>query len=65
MPFFLQFAQRKKQKKYYQWATYKDQISTVPQQSTAFLFQETSPLNTNITTRSTYDESCKTAPEGL
>ncbi len=50
------------QKKYYQQAMYKDQISMIPQQSAAFFFQETSRLNAIVPTRSTYDESYKICP---
>ncbi len=49
-------------KSYYRWATYKDQILTVPQWSATFLCQETSHLNAIITMRSTYNESCKICP---
>jgi hypothetical protein len=37
----------------------------VPQQSTAFFFQETHYLNFITTMRSTYDESRKSVPDGL
>ncbi len=36
-----------------------------PQQSAAFLQQETSCLNAIVTMRCTYDESCKSVPDGL
>ncbi len=53
---------RNKEKNYYQRATYEDKISMFPQQSAAFLLQETSCLNAIITTKSTYNESHKICP---
>jgi hypothetical protein len=41
----------RKQKKYYQQATHKDELSTFPQPSTALVFQEIDCLNAIITTR--------------
>jgi hypothetical protein len=52
------------QKKYYQRATYKDEISTFPQPSTVHVFQEIDPLNTIVTTRSAYDEPLEVSPRG-
>jgi hypothetical protein len=46
----------RKQKKYYQQATYKDKLSTFPQPSAALFFQEINHLNAIVTTRSTYNE---------
>ncbi len=47
------------QENYYQQATYKNQVSTVPQQSAMFLFQKINHLNTIATMRPTYYESCQ------
>jgi hypothetical protein len=54
----------RKQKKYYQRATYKDKISTFPQPSTALVFQEIDCLNAIVTTRSAYDEPLEVCPRG-
>jgi hypothetical protein len=60
---FVQFAQwEKPRKNYYQVATYKDEISMFSQQNAMFLLQESSRLNAMVTTRSTYNESCKICP---
>jgi hypothetical protein len=63
--FFLQVAQRKKaKKKYYQQATYEDELPTYPQPSAALVFQEINRLNAIITMRSTYDEPLEVCPRG-
>jgi hypothetical protein len=49
----------RKQENSYQHATYEDQISTVPQQSTVFFFQEIKRFYSVATTRPTYNESLK------
>jgi hypothetical protein len=54
----------RKRKNYYQQATYKDEISTFPQPSTALVFQEIDCLNAIITTRSAYDEPLEVCPRG-
>ncbi len=43
---------------------YKDQLSTVPQQHTAFSIQEAHSPNAKFITRSTYDEPRKICPQG-
>ncbi len=59
---FLQFAQRKKTKKYYQQATYEDTFPKFPQPSAMLLFQEIDRFNAIVTTRFTYNESLKIFP---
>jgi hypothetical protein len=52
----------RKQKSYYQQATYKGELSTLPQPSATLVFQEINHLNAIITTRSTYDEPLEVCP---
>jgi hypothetical protein len=53
------FLNARKQGNSYQRATYDDRISTVPQQSSAFFFQEIDCFYSIATTRPTYNESHK------
>ncbi len=54
----------RKQKKYYQRATYEDKISTFPPPNAALVFQEINHLNAIVTMKSTYDEPLEVCPRG-
>jgi hypothetical protein len=62
--FFYKLLNARKQKKYYQQATYKEELSMFPQPSTVLVFQEINHLNAIVTTRSTYDEPLEVCPRG-
>ena len=51
-------------KKYYQQATYKNELSMFSQPSAMLIFQEINHLNAIVTTRSTYDEPLEVSPRG-
>ncbi len=55
----------RKQENFYQRSTYEDQISTVPQQSSTFFFQEIDLLYSAATTRPTTMSLAKSVPDGL
>jgi hypothetical protein len=62
--FSYEWLNARKQKKYYQQATYEDKTSTFPQPSATLFFQEINQLNAIVTMRSTYNEPLEVCPKG-